>query len=94
MGAPDRDGGAPFGGKNTAISRNRSSENTGHEGLSLQAPPPHFESNARKCDTHATRRINRAHGAYVRSTILKVANTIYVQTTIRNEKRLAVVEPD
>jgi len=43
MGAPDRDGGAPFGGKNTAISRNRSSENTDHEGLlSLRAPPAAF----------------------------------------------------
>src|SRR5262245_54881237 len=56
---------------------------------------PHFESQTRKYDMRTTRLMSRAHGTYVRSSIVEVANSIYLRVKpARNGKRLGVVEPD
>jgi hypothetical protein len=45
----------------------------------------HLESNARNCDTRATLLMSHAHGTYVPSTVVNVANSIYLR--INNKKR-------
>jgi hypothetical protein len=63
--------------------------------LSLQAPSSAFRIlSARKCDMRTTRLMNRAHGTYVRSSIVEVANNIYLPVSTENGKRLGAVEPD
>jgi hypothetical protein len=56
---------------------------------------PISESNARKCDMRTTPLMNRAHGTYVRLSIVDATNSTYLLVkTARNGKRLGVVEPD
>jgi|SRR4029453_2683531 hypothetical protein len=60
--------------------------------LSLQAPSSAFRIlSARKCDMRTTRLMNRAHGTYVRSSIVEVANNIYLP--VKAQKTGNALEP-